>query len=105
MAKRNPPKATAKKQAAQKKAAVPKARAADKKPAQPPATTTSDVPQQRDDSTETVVFAIRLCRFERDLVHRAAGPGKASTFVRGLALAAATGDMKTIEAIVADARN
>ncbi|MCK4414412.1 MAG: hypothetical protein KAY32_12795 [Candidatus Eisenbacteria sp.] len=102
MAKKNAPKKTARKQAASKKA--PKPKAADKKPVQPPATTPSEVPQQQDDSTATVVFAIRLCRFERDLIHKAAGSGKASSFVRGLSLAAATRDMKTIEAIVSKVR-
>lgn len=38
------------------------------------------------------VFAFRLTAQERELIHRAAGPGKASRFVRALAVAAANGD-------------
>ena len=49
-------------------------------------------PQPRDDSQEMVVFAFRLTRAERDLIHEAAGSAKASRFVRTLALAAARGD-------------
>lgn len=44
-------------------------------------------------STEEIcVFAIRLTRAERDLIHEVTGPAKASKFVRGLAVAAASGD-------------
>ena len=39
-----------------------------------------------------VVFAFRLTPTERDLIHKAAGPAKASRFVRAVALAAASGD-------------
>ena len=63
-----------------------------------------DTPQQPDASGEIVVFAIRLKRGERDAIHAAAGSGKASQFVRGLALAAAAGDLKTIQSIVAGTR-
>ncbi len=57
-------------------------------------------PAQRDDSGEICVFAIRLRRSERDEIHAAAGSAKASSFVRGLALAAARGDMKLVQEIV-----
>ena len=46
-------------------------------------------------ATETedlVVFAFRLTAAERDLIHKAAGPAKASRYVRTLAVAAANGD-------------
>ena len=36
-----------------------------------------------------VVFAFRLSEADRDLIHKAAGPGKATKFVLGAALAAA----------------
>ena len=36
-----------------------------------------------------VVFAFRLSEADRDLIHKAAGPGKATRFVLGAALAAA----------------
>jgi len=41
---------------------------------------------------ELVVFAFRLTPKERDLIHKAAGPAKASKYVRTLAVAAANGD-------------
>ena len=55
---------------------------------------------QADDSGEICVFAIRLRRAERDLIHQVAGSGKASEFVRGLAIAGARKDMKAVEEIV-----
>lgn len=45
-----------------------------------------------DDAGELVVFAFRLSRAERDLIHAATGSAKASKFVRTLAVAAARGD-------------
>src|SRR5262245_19548149 len=56
----------------------------------------SDVPQ--------VVFAFRLSEADRDRIHQAAGPGKATQFVRAAALAAAAGDRKSFEDLVAQAR-
>ena len=41
---------------------------------------------------DLVVFAFRLTPKERDLIHAAAGPAKASRYVRTLAVAAANGD-------------
>ena len=41
---------------------------------------------------DLVVFAFRLTPKERDLIHKAAGPAKASRYVRTLAVAAANGD-------------
>jgi uncharacterized protein (DUF1778 family) len=43
-----------------------------------------------------VVFAFRLSEADRDTIHKAAGPGKATQFVLGAALAAArqTGSTK-----------
>lgn len=51
-----------------------------------------------------VIFAFRLTAAERDAIHRAAGPAKASRFVLGAALAAAGGDQKAFEALAAQAR-
>ena len=48
-----------------------------------------------------VVFAIRLSEADRTKIHDAAGPGKATRFVLGAALAAATGDEKAFAALVA----
>ena len=49
-------------------------------------------PEPADDAEDLVVFAFRLSRAERDLIHTAAGSAKASRFVRTLAVAAARGD-------------
>ncbi len=52
-----------------------------------------------------VVFAFRLTVAERDQIHKAAGPGKATRLVRGAALAAATGNTKAFEALAAPAKS
>jgi hypothetical protein len=57
-------------------------------------------PKQATGSDEICVFAIRLRRSERDLIHEVAGSGKASKFVKGVALAAARGDLDTVKAII-----
>ena len=46
------------------------------------------------------VFAFRLSGADRTTIHEAAGPGKATRFVLGAALAAATGDQKAFDALV-----
>jgi hypothetical protein len=58
------------------------------------------VPEAPDDAEELVVFAFRLTRAERDLIHAAAGPAKASSFVKTLAVAAAKGDAPTVMGIL-----
>jgi len=45
---------------------------------------------------ELVVFAFRLTPAERELIHKAAGPAKASRFVRAVAIAAASGDEEAV---------
>ncbi|MBU1701032.1 MAG: hypothetical protein KJ970_13870 [Candidatus Eisenbacteria bacterium] len=47
-----------------------------------------------------VVFAFRLTRAERDLIHRVAGSAKASKFVKGVVLATARGDLDTVKKIL-----
>ena len=49
---------------------------------------------------DLVVFAFRLTAEERDLIHKAAGPAKASRFVRALAVAASNGDTTVVSEIV-----
>ncbi len=49
---------------------------------------------------DLVVFAFRLTPAERELVHAAAGPGRASRFVRALAVAAASGDADAVMALL-----
>ena len=51
-----------------------------------------------------VVFAFRLSEADRDLIHKAAGPAKATRFVRAAALATANGNDKAFEALVAQAK-
>jgi len=51
-----------------------------------------------------VVFAFRLSEADRTLIHKAAGPAKASRFVLGAALAAATGDTKAFEDLTTQAK-
>jgi hypothetical protein len=49
---------------------------------------------------DLVVFAFRLTAEERDMLHKAAGPAKASRYVRTLAVAAAMGDRSTIATLL-----
>jgi len=53
---------------------------------------------------ETVVFAFRLSPEERELIHKAAGPAKASRFVRALAVAAACHDEAAIKLLLQSAK-
>ncbi len=46
------------------------------------------------------VFAFRLTEAERDAIHKAAGPAKASKFARNLLVAAATKDEAAVRAIM-----
>ncbi len=46
------------------------------------------------------MFAFRLTEEERDAIHKAAGPAKASKFVRNLAVAAARNDEAAVKAIM-----
>ena len=46
------------------------------------------------------VFAFRLTEAERDAIHKAAGPAKASKFARTLLVAAATKDNAAVRAIM-----
>lgn len=52
-----------------------------------------------------VVFAFRLSEADRTRIHKAAGPAKATQFVRAAALAAANADTKAFEALVTQARS
>ena len=46
------------------------------------------------------VFAFRLTEAERDAIHKAAGPAKASKFARNLLVAAANKDEAAVRAIM-----
>ena len=58
---------------------------------------------KREKVDNPVVFAFRLSAEQRDLIHKAAGSGKATRFVRGAALAAAQGDTKGFQELTAQA--
>jgi len=60
----------------------------------------AEVPVQADDSQDLVVFAFRLTRAERDLIHHAAGPAKASKLARSLLVAAARKDEAEVRTIL-----
>ena len=51
-----------------------------------------------------VVFAFRLREVDRTIIHKAAGPAKATRFVLSAALAAASGDGKAFEELAAQAK-
>lgn len=53
---------------------------------------------------DLVVFAFRLSQAERDAIHKAAGPARASRFVRTIAVAAAAEDEAAIRSVIKDAR-
>jgi outer membrane biosynthesis protein TonB len=88
-----------------KKAATPKAQTAPKakkieKPAKAaPERIVQEAPK-KERFADLCVFAFRLTEAERDLIHKAAGPAKASKFVRSLAVAAARNDEAAVKAIL-----
>jgi hypothetical protein len=49
---------------------------------------------------ELCVFAFRLTEAERDAIHKAAGPAKASKFARNLLVAAANKDDAAVQALM-----
>jgi len=61
---------------------------------------TTDEPKSKAPREELCVFAFRLTTEERDAIHKAAGPAKASKFVRTLAVAAARNDEAAVKAIL-----
>jgi hypothetical protein len=71
----------------------------DAMPGMTPLGTAEAKPAKQEDNC---TFALRLPRSESAEIHRAAGPGKASQFVRRLAVAAARGDIDTVHAIIGD---
>jgi hypothetical protein len=78
--------------------------ARDKK--QAPVTREPRPPKAKDTDGEgdLVVFAFRLSAEERELIHKAAGPAKASRFVRALAVAAACHDEGAIKLLLESAK-
>jgi hypothetical protein len=73
--------------------------ARDKK--QAPAAREARPPKAREVEEDLVVFAFRLSAEERELIHKAAGPAKASRFVRTLVVAAAKRDEAVVRELLA----
>jgi len=57
-------------------------------------------PKEKAQHEDLCVFAFRLTTEERDAIHKAAGPAKASKFARSLLVAAAQNDEATVKAIM-----
>jgi hypothetical protein len=62
-------------------------------------------PKAKAPREQLCVFAFRLTAEERDAIHKAAGPAKASKFVRTIAVAAARNDEATVKAILQGIQN
>ena len=69
----------------------------------PPAAPRDEAQPEPDDSAEVCVFAFRLSRAERYIIHEAAGPAKASRFVKAVALAAARRDTTALQTAIQEA--
>ena len=82
-------------------AATTKATKKTKLEAKPKAT--ADILMPRAKTTDDLcVFALRMTIAERDELHAAAGPSRASRFVRAVALAAARNDVPALQAILTE---
>jgi len=85
------------------KTATKRATAKTRKPEKPaktaPETVVHEEPKN-ESRQDLCVFAFRLTEEERNAIHKAAGPAKASKFVRALAVAAARNDEATVKAIM-----
>ena len=57
-------------------------------------------PKEKAPREDLMVFAFRLTKEESALIHKAAGPGKASRFVRTLAVAVARNDEGAVKEIL-----
>ncbi len=66
---------------------------------------TTEEPKATAPREDLCVFAFRLTEEERDAIHKAAGPARASKFVRTLAVAAARNDEAAVTAILKAVRN
>jgi len=77
-----------------------KAAAKTRKPAKAAAEVVEREESKKKTREELCVFAFRLTEEERDAIHKAAGPAKASKFVRMLAVAAARNDEAAVRSIL-----
>ena len=80
-------------------AKAPEPKAAKKGTAKPKRPADEIMPKARA-SDPLVVFAFRLSEAEREEIHAAAGPARASRFVRAVALAAARRDVAQLQSIL-----
>ena len=79
-----------------------------KKPAKAPKPKVAKEPKVKKEKAPKepmVVFAFRLSEADRDRIHKAAGPAKATKFVRSAALAAANQDSKAFDELTAQAKS
>ena len=84
---------------------TPKAKAA--KQPNPKRETAPKEPKTKKEKTPRepqVVFAFRLTKAQRDQIHKAAGPGKATRFVLSAALAA-SGDREALQSLAIEAQS
>ena len=61
--------------------------------------------KEKEPKESQVVFAFRLSEADRDLIHKAAGPARATKFVLAAALAAANADTKAFNELSAQAKS
>jgi hypothetical protein len=78
---------------------APKAKKTEKPAKAAPEAVVHEEPN-KEKQEDLCVFAFRLTEEERNAIHKAAGPAKASKFVRTLAVAAARNDEATVKAIM-----
>jgi hypothetical protein len=85
---------------------TPKAKAAKQStPKKETASKEAKSKKQKAPKEPQVVFAFRLTEAQRDTIHKAAGPGKASQFVLNAALALAKGDGEALQNLAAEAQS
>ncbi len=94
-------KSTKKTVATPKAQATPKAKKTERPAAKVAAPeTVAQAEPKKEKFEDLCVFAFRLTEEERDAIHKAAGPAKASKFVRTLCVAAARNDEAAVKAIM-----
>ena len=92
-------KSTKKAAATPKTQTAPKAKKTEKPAKAAPEAIVHEEPK-KEEHEDLCVFAFRLTEEERNAIHKAAGPAKASKFVRTIAVAAARNDEATVKAIL-----
>ena len=75
-----------------------------KKKSKKKSTTKKATKQSKAPKEQLCVFAFRLAPQERDLIHRTAGPGKSSRFVRAVAVAFGNENEAAFREVLKEAR-